>query len=84
MFSNLEPRAGASSRASVSYVPTYKKSREIAQFETITALHHANLRLALLSGTFNPLLPILSCVTFIIVLYPERALLSHKSPRQLW
>jgi ATP-binding cassette subfamily B multidrug efflux pump len=80
MFSEISSRV-QEHLAGVRVVRAYVQEKpEIAQFETMNRAYIAqNLRLALLTGTFNPLLQSLIGITFIVVLYAGGVrLLSHK------
>ena len=80
MFSDISSRI-QEHLAGVRVVRAYVQEKpEVAQFETMNKAYIAqNLRLALLSGTFNPLLQSLIGITFIVVLYAGGArLLTHK------
>jgi ATP-binding cassette subfamily B multidrug efflux pump len=80
MFSEISSRV-QEHLAGVRVVRAYVQEKpEIAQFETMNRAYIAqNLRLALLTGTFNPLLQSLIGLTFIVVLYAGgMRLLSHK------
>ena len=80
MFSDISSRI-QEHLAGVRVVRAYvQEKHEVAQFETMNKAYIAqNLRLALLSGTFNPLLQSLIGITFIVVLYAGGArLLTHQ------
>ena len=80
MFSDISSRI-QEHLAGVRVVRAYvQEKQEVAQFETMNKAYIAqNLRLALLSGTFNPLLQSLIGITFIVVLYAGGArLLTHQ------
>ena len=80
MFSDISSRI-QEHLAGVRVVRAYvQESAEVAQFETMNRAYIAqNLRLALLSGTFNPLLQSLIGITFIVVLYAGgMRLLTHQ------
>jgi ATP-binding cassette subfamily B protein len=80
MFSEISSRV-QEHLAGVRVVRAYVQEKpEIAQFETMNRAYiKQNLRLALLSGTFNPLLQSLIGITFIVVLYAGgMRLLQHK------
>ena len=80
MFSEISSRV-QEHLAGVRVVRAYVQEKpEVAQFETMNRAYiHQNLRLALLSGTFNPLLQSLIGITFIVVLYAGgMRLLAHK------
>ena len=80
MFSDISSRI-QEHLAGVRVVRAYvQEKQEVAQFETMNKAYIAqNLRLALLSGTFNPLLQSLIGITFIVVLYAGGArLLRHE------
>ena len=80
MFSDISSRI-QEHLAGVRVVRAYvQEKQEVAQFETMNKAYIAqNLRLALLTGTFNPLLQSLIGITFIVVLYAGGArLLTHQ------
>jgi len=80
MFSEISSRI-QEHLAGVRVVRAYVQEKpEVEQFETMNKAYIAqNLRLALLSGTFNPLLQALIGITFIVVLYAGGVrLLSHR------
>ena len=80
MFSDISSRI-QEHLSGVRVVRAYvQEKQEVAQFETMNKDYIAqNLRLALLSGTFNPLLQSLIGITFIVVLYAGGSrLLTHQ------
>ena len=80
MFSDISSRI-QEHLAGVRVVRAYvQEQHEVEQFETMNKAYIAqNLRLALLTGLFNPLLQSLIGITFIVVLYAGGArLMSHQ------